>query len=165
LAKSNYFLEINSSLIDFLDASIIKHIKLKKFDDLIKYRDHWSVIPDKELDSILKDNVSAVVKMFADSESFDSGGSNSRLLVRISDCLDSEQWRNILENFFRNDQLYHSRSCRSGFESLFERSLELSNFNSVRPYWLDFRENLNRFNSSSNTSLKNLIDSHLKMPS
>jgi hypothetical protein len=107
----------------------------------------------------LKNNVSAIIDNFANSISFDSAGSNSRLLVKIAEYLTTTQWENILEAFFQNNQIYSSYRCYGEFKSLFKKSYELSN--SVQPYWLNFREKLNQFDDEDSNSLKRLIDEYV----
>jgi hypothetical protein len=159
-AKSTYkwIDEPKSRILKLLDDSITQQVKATSFQDLLDQRSHWDEITDELIEPTLKNNVSAIIDRFAKSGSFDSAGSNSRLLVKIAEYLSPTQWENILEAFFQNDQLYCSYSCYGGFESLFKKSLELSN--SVQPYWLSFREKLNKFNSKHSNSLKRLLDSH-----
>ncbi|MGJ3248850.1 MAG: hypothetical protein ACFE0I_22600 [Elainellaceae cyanobacterium] len=159
-AKSSYKLidEPKSRILKLLDDSITQQVKATSFEDLLNQRRYWDEIADELLEPILKDNVSAIIDRFAKSGSFDSAGSNSWLLVKVSEYLSPTQWEHILEAFFQNDQLYCSYSCYGGLESLFKKSLELSN--SVQPYWLSFREKLNKFNDKHSNSLKRLIDSH-----
>lgn len=160
-AKSTYKLidEPKSRVLKLLDDSITQQAKSAPFEDLLDQRRHWDEITEELIEPILKNNVAAIIDRFAKSGSFDSGGSNSWLLVKIAEYLSPTQWENILEAFFQNDQLYCSYSCYEGFESLFKKSLELSN--SVQPYWLSFREKLNKLNDNKHrNSLKRLIDSH-----
>lgn len=151
--------EPKPNILKLLNDSIIQQVKTASFDDLLSQRRHWDEIADELIEPILKSNVSAIIDRFATSGSFDSAGSNSRLLVKIAEYLTSVQWESILEAFFQNDQLYCSYSCYGGFEALFKKSLELSN--SVQPYWITFREKLNKFNDKHSNSLKRLIDSYI----
>lgn len=159
-AKSTYKLidEPKSRILKLLDDSITQQVKAASFEDLLDQRRYWDEIPDELIEPTLKNNVSAIIDRFAKSGSFDSAGSNSWLLVKIAEYLSPTQWENVLETFFQNDQLYCSYSCYGGFESLFKKSLELNN--SVQPYWISFREKLNKFNDKHSNSLKRLIDSH-----
>jgi len=159
-AKSSYKLidEPKSRILKLLDESITQQVKAASFENFLDQRRHWYEITDELIESILRNNVLAIIDRFAKSGSFDSAGSNSWLLVKIAEYLSPTQWENILEAFFQNEQLYCSYSCYGGFESLFKKSLELSN--SVQPYWLSFREKLNKFNDKHSNSLKRLIDSH-----
>lgn len=150
--------EPKTNILKLLDGSITHQVKAASFDDLLNQRRHWDDIADELIEPVLRSNVSAIIDRFANSGSFDSAGSNSRLLVEISEYLSPVQWENILEAFFQNDQLYCSYSCYGGFEALFKKSLELSN--SIQPYWITFREKLNKFNDKHSNSLKRLIDSH-----
>jgi len=158
LYKSTDELKSNIDILKLLDDSINRQFKTASLDDLLDQRKYWDDIDDEIIKSVLRINVSAVIDRFSNSESFDSAGSNSRLLVKIAEYLSSVQWENILESFFQNCQLYCSRSCYRGFEALFNKSLELSN--SVQPYWITFRDKLNKFNTEHSNSLKRLIDSH-----
>lgn len=159
-AKLTYKLldEPKSTILNLLDESINKHFKIISFDELLDKGIYWNEIADELIEPVLKSNISAVINRFAHSESFDSAGSNSKLLIKIAEYLTPGQWKNILEAFFQNDQLYYSYSCYREFEALFKKSLELSN--SVQPYWITFREKLNKFNHGRSNSLKQLIDSH-----
>lgn len=150
--------EPNPNILKLLDDSITQQVKTASFDDLLEQRSHWDEIADDLIEPILRSNVSAIIDRFASSGTFDSAGSNSRLLVKVAEYLTPAQWENILEAFFQNNQLYCSYSCYGGFEALFKKSLELSN--SVQPYWIAFREKLNKFNSKHSNSLKRLIDFH-----
>ena len=160
-AKSTYkYLDVpKDKILEIFDTFIIQQVKTTHFDDLLEQRSHWDEIPTELLESELKNNVPAIVERFAKSGSFDSAESNTRLLIKIAEYLSPTQWENILEVFFENSQLYNSHSCNRGFESLFKKSLELSE--SVQPYWLSFREKLNRFNDKYINSLKRLIDCNL----
>ena len=158
LYKSTGELKSDIDILRLLDDSITQQVKTASLDDLLDQRKYWDDIDDEIIESVLSSNASAVIDRFLTSESYNSAGSNSRLLVKIAEYLSPVQWENILESFFQNDQLYCSRSCYGGFEALFKSSLELSN--SVQPYWITFREKLNKFNTEHSNSLKRLIDSH-----
>jgi hypothetical protein len=160
-AKSTYksIDEPKDKILELLDEFITRQVKLASFDDLLKQRRYWDEISDKLLEPILQNNVSAIIDKFANSSTFDSAGSNTRLLIKIAEYLSSIQWANILEAFFKNGQLYCSYSCLGGMEALFNKSLKLSN--SVQPYWISFREKLNQFDDKHSNSLKRLIDSHV----
>jgi hypothetical protein len=159
-AKSTYKLmdEPKSKIIELLDAYITQQVKAVSFGDLLNQIKYWNEISDELIEPILKNNVSEIIDGFAKSRSFDSAGTNSWLLVKIAEYLSPAQWENILESFFQNGQLYYSYRCHEEFESLFKKSLELSN--SVQPYWIPFREKLDGFNPKGYKSLKRLIDSH-----
>jgi hypothetical protein len=161
-AKSKYkwMDEQNESILKHFNNSITQQFKSTSFDDLLDQRSNWDEIVNELIDPILKNNIPAVIDKFAKSGNFESAGSNSFLLVKAAKYLSPTQWENILEAFFQNDQLYYSYSCYGGFESLFKKSLELSNF--VQPYWLTFRQKLNNLNNKHSNSLKRLIDSHAR---
>jgi hypothetical protein len=160
-AKSTYkwMDEPNENILKLFDDSINQQVKSTSFDDLLDQRSNWDEIIHELIKPVLKNNIPAIIDKFAKSGSFDSAGSNSSLLVKTAEYLNPTQWESILEAFFQNDQLYCSYSCYGGFESLFKKSLELSD--SVQPYWLTFREKLNKFNDQHSNSLKRLIDSHV----
>lgn len=145
----------------FKDSMISENPKIS-FDDLLKllenksYRDE---ISDELLKPLVKINISAILDKFARSANFNSAASNTRLLVEVAEYLNPTQWEDMLLNaFFQNDQIHGSYSCIRTFELLFKKSLEISGF--VQPYWLSFRDKLNRFNGQDINNLKRLIDSH-----
>ena len=109
-AKSTYKLmdEPKIRIIKLLDDSITQQVKAASFEDLLDQRRHWDEITEELIEPILKNNVAAIIDRFAKSGSFDSGGNNSWLLVKIAEYLSPTQWENILEAFFQNDQLYCS---------------------------------------------------------
>ncbi|MBD1855690.1 MULTISPECIES: hypothetical protein [Leptolyngbya] len=160
-AKSTYkFLATpENRILEIFDRFISQQVKSTRFNDLFEQRRHWDEIPNNLLEPILKNNVLEIIKRFEKSGSFDSAAINTRLIIKIAEYLSPVQWESILEAFFENSQLCGSYRCKEGFESLFKKSLELSQ--SVQPYWLNFREKLNRFNDSYSNSLKRLIDSNL----
>jgi hypothetical protein len=100
--------EPKPNILKLLDDFIIQQVKTASFDDLLSQRRHWDEIADELIEPILKSNVSAIIDRFATSGSFDSAGSNSRILVKIAEYLTPVQWESILEAFFQNDQLYCS---------------------------------------------------------
>jgi hypothetical protein len=157
--KYNLIDEPKSKILKLLNDSITQQVKAASFDDLLAQRRYWDILPDEIIELILKNNVSAIIDNFANSISFDSAGSNSRLLVKIAEYLTTTQWENILEAFFQNNQIYSSYRCYGEFKSLFKKSYELSN--SVQPYWLNFREKLNQFDDEDSNSLKRLIDEYV----
>jgi hypothetical protein len=160
-AKSSYkFMEKPKSIIiDLLNNFIALQVGEASFDELLDQQVHWEEITDELLKPVLKNNVSAIIGRYVKSGSFNCAGSNSKLLVEVTEYLTPAQWKEILEAFFQNDQLYNSHSCCRVFETLFEKSLENSRF--VQPYWLNFREKLNKFDNKYINSLKRLIDSHV----
>ncbi len=158
LYKSTGELKSDIDILKLLDDSITQQVKTASLDDLLDQRKYWDDIDDEIIKSVLRINVSAVIDRFSNSKDYNYAGINSTLLVKIAEYLSPVQWENILESFFQNNQLYCSRSCYRGFEALFNKSLELSN--SVQPYWITFRDKLNKFNTEHSNSLKRLIDSH-----
>lgn len=150
--------EPKPNILKLLDESINQQVQFASFDDLLDQRRYWNEIADELIEPVLRSNVAAIIDRFANSESFNSAGSNSMLLVKIAEYLTPEQWEDILETFFKNEQICYSFNCYRGFEVLFEKSLKLSN--SIQPYWNTFREKLNEFNNKHSNSLKRLIDSH-----
>ncbi|MFM7599583.1 MAG: hypothetical protein ACKO7R_00035, partial [Pseudanabaena sp.] len=82
-AKSTYKStdEPKPNILKLLTDSITQQVKTASFDDLLNQRRHWDEIADELIEPILRSNVSAIIDRFANSGSFDSAGSNSRLLV------------------------------------------------------------------------------------
>jgi hypothetical protein len=160
-AKSIYkFLEIpKDEILRIFDEFIGQKVRDTSFDDLLEQRGDWDEIPDELLDPILKSNVPAIIERFAKSGSYDTATNGANLLIKIAEHINSTEWEDILRAFFENDQAYGSRRCTERFESLFKKSLEIHQ--SVQPYWLPFREKLNKFNGQYSNSLKRLIDSRL----
>jgi hypothetical protein len=151
-------------VIKMLDESVIQLFEKASFDDLIdiesKYHDE---LFEKRFRPLLKDNTSKIVKKFKLSSSFADAASNANLLNEAADFISLAQWKEVLEAFVQNDQIYNSHGCASTFEFLFQKSIEIDN--SVKPYWLSFREKLNSFGIHNRylNSLKNLIDSQLEL--
>jgi hypothetical protein len=58
------------------------------------------------IETILKNNVLAIINKFVKSDSFYFADSNVILLLKISEHLNQTQWKNILEAFLENDRLY-----------------------------------------------------------
>ena len=114
----------------------------------------------------MKDNIPKIFLRFKLLSSYDIAASNANLLNEVADFISPVEWKEILEAFFENNQIYNSRGCASTFESLLKKSIELDI--SVKPYWLSFREKLNSLNFLGTNereinSLKNLIDSQLEL--
>jgi hypothetical protein len=151
--------EKSKEISEAFDKFIQKRVKHSVFDELIDLRKYWDEIPNELIETVLKNNVLAIIDKFVESDSFYFADSNAILLLKISEHLDQTQWENILEAFLENDQLYGSYRCIEGFEALFKKSLEFHQ--SIQPCWLSFRGKLNKFNSKSINSLKRLIDSHM----
>ena len=160
-ARSEYkFLdEPKAQILESFDRSIAQQLNTISFDNLLKQRINSSEIPDELLKPILKKNAPAIIDKFAKSGSFDSAGSNTKLLIKIAEYLSPAQWESILEAFFENNQLYCSYSCIEQFELLFKKSIEVSS--SGKSHWETFREKLDKYNDKYINSLKRLIDSHL----
>ncbi len=135
--------------VDDLISIIIKYYDDKLFEQLFK--------------PLLEENTSKIINHFKLSSSFDDASSNANLLCELVESISPTQWKEILEAFFENDQIYKSRNCASTFESLLKKSIEVDA--SVKPYWLSFREKLNSFviHNRYLNSLKNLIDSQLEL--
>jgi hypothetical protein len=159
-SKLNYQLinEPEPNILKLFDDSIAQQAKTTSFDNLLEQREYWDEIPDESIKPVLRSNISIIIEKFAKSGSFASAGSNAKLLVKIAEDLTPIQWKNILETFFQNDQIYCSYDSYEEFESLFKKSLELNDL--IQPYWNTFREKLNKFNDKSSNSLKQLIDSY-----
>lgn len=159
VAGSKYKLldKLNDELIELFDSFISQMIKDVSFAELLQLQ-YWDEIPNELLSPILKENVSAIVDEFIKSNSWGSAITNAKLLVEIADSLSPIQWADILEAFCKNDQIYGSYYCPDIFCSLFKNSVNLSGF--VQPYWLSFREKLNKFNGVRFDRLKQLIDSY-----
>lgn len=162
-AKSAYKLidEPKWKILKLFDDSITQHITSTSFEDLLKLnkREFWDEIPDELIEPILKNKVSEIIDRFVESSSFSSAGSNANLLVKIAKYLSPAHMENILEAFFKNYEISNSHSCYKEFESLFNKSLELSD--SVPDYWFSFREKLDKLNNIHINSLKQLLDSHM----
>lgn len=157
-AKSTYKLisEPKPEVLDMLDKAIVLQAKDAELTEILDLRKYWSEIDSELVEPMLKGNVPAIIDRFAASGSFDSAGYNAKLLNEIAEHLSTEQWENVLEAFFQNDQIYYSFSCYAGFESLFEKSVAIHG--SVQKHWIPFREKLEPFNSKHSSSLKRLID-------
>lgn len=158
-AKSTYksIDKPRSDILKLLDDYITQQLETASLDELPQQRYLDEIIDDELTKPFLMRDISAVIDRFSRSGNYNSAASNSRLLVKIAEYLSPAQWENILESFFQNDQLYCSYNCYEEFEALFKKSLELSN--SVQPYWITFRDKLNKFNTEHSNSLKRLIDS------
>jgi hypothetical protein len=149
-----------NSILELFKNSIKQQFSKSSFNDLLNEDYHWDEVIDESIEPFLKSNILEVIDRFAKSESFSSAGRNSKLLIKIAEFLSPESWESVLEAFFLNDQLYYSSWCHKEFISLFNKSLELSN--DVQPYWLIFRNKLDKFDNKTINNLKHLIDSHTK---
>ncbi|KYC39941.1 hypothetical protein WA1_28670 [Scytonema hofmannii PCC 7110] len=135
-------------------------IKTVTFDELLEKYRYWTEIPDGILEPILKENVATIIKNFIESNSFNDAADNARLLLRVVDFLNQNQWQDILSAFCNNNQIYGSYACPGIFIELFKKSFKSTG--TVAPHWLWFRQQLDNgnFKYADTISLKNLIDSY-----
>ena len=157
-AKSTYKLiaEPKLEILKLLDNSITSQIKAAAVEEILDLRRYWSEFDSELIEPILKDNILTIIDRFAKSGSYDSAERNVGLLNEVAEHLSPAQWESILDIFFENNQIYHSFSCYRGFESLFEKSVKASGI--VQPYWISFRERLDKFKGKHSNGLKRLID-------
>jgi hypothetical protein len=149
-------------VIELLNTSVIKLSQKAEFDELILMKSKYSdELLEELVKPILRENIPKIVSSFRLSYSYDNAAFNANILFEIADYLNPAQWESILKVFCENDQIYGSFHCPSIFESLFNKSIELNNC--VQPYWLSFRENLNKFRITYKNinRLKQVIDSYL----
>jgi hypothetical protein len=74
-------------------------------------------------------------------------------------ALTLEQWETVLNAFCENNQIYNSFYCPGAFCSLFKDSVDRAG--SVQPYWLSFRQKLDKFGSDEYIDkLKQVLDSY-----
>lgn len=164
--KNNSFRSTVPEIIELFDSYIAEKLKDIEINTLLNYPvDDRRGIPEKLLIPILKKNIQTIVSTFAKSSTYNSAAKNIKLLEMIAEELDRYQWDFILKAFFDNNQIYDSFYCLEVFPKLFGKNVELNN-QSVPPYWLPFREKLNKLIPCKNTTisinnLKQLIDSHL----
>jgi hypothetical protein len=153
----------NEELIKLFDERVSELIQDLPFDEIIEQSEYWNIITEDSFEAILKDNIPAIVDKFVNSYSYVNAINNTDLIIRIAEYLNPIQWERVLEAFCNNDQIYHSRHCPGRFCSLLRKSVEVSG--SIQPYWLSFREMLNKFNfkGSDIDKLKNLIDYYKKV--
>jgi len=135
------------------------------FDELIKLKSEpnpRNELFDEIFKSLLRRDPLVAVDQFTKSTSFRNANFNVGLLVQISDLLTSEQWETVLNSFCENNQVHNSFYCPGAFSDLFKESVERSG--SKQPYWLSFREKLNKFGSDECIDkLKHVIDSYSKI--
>ncbi len=147
------------TLIDILDTSVSKLFEQKKenVNNLITIIANYcdDKLFKKIFKPFIKDNISKIISFLKLSFSFDSAASYAYLLDEVADFINTAQWKEIIEAFFENDQIYKSGICANTFESLFNKSIELDAY--VKPYWLSFREKLNSLspNSPNEKSINN----------
>jgi hypothetical protein len=163
-------LEENKFLDELIEPSIQAKINEASLDELLEARQFVSWFPQKYkktfedvIQTALRENVQHIVDRFRKSSSFRVAEANASLLADVFDSLSATQWEAILEEFCDNNQIYGSFRCPSIFSHLFEKSVKINE--SVQPYWLSFREKLNKFNNNytSINELKSLIDSYCKV--
>ncbi|MEL6163061.1 MAG: hypothetical protein AAFR37_04610 [Cyanobacteria bacterium J06628_3] len=102
---------------------------------------------------------SSIIDYFKKSTSFSDAITIANLFDELMiNYISSVEWKEILEAFFQNNQIYGSRVCVNTFESLFKKSIKIDA--SVKPYWLSFRDKLNSFGNHYRyiNSLKQVID-------
>lgn len=134
--------------------TLLDQIRSNRGDILVE-----ELIESLSKSDILAKIIDVLIYWFVGSTSYNSAGRNTRLIIKIAEYLSPTQWEKIVETFFQNNQLYDSFSCIGEIESLFQKSLELNN--SVQPYWISFREKLNKFDAQHHKGLKELIDLHM----
>ncbi len=161
--KDNIINLFNNSINQQVKTAYLDH-SLNKLLDQIRHSSDDAIV-DQLIEALSKSDVleriiDVLIHRFASSTSFNSAGSNTELLIKFAEYLSPTQWDKILVAFLKNNQLYDSFSCFGGIASLFNKSLELNNF-VVQPYWLNFREKLNKLNSQHCNGLKQLIDSYI----
>ena len=146
-------------LLKLAGVSVVERIKEVEFESLLLMKSKYSdELFDSLVQPILQENVVEIVDRFIRSNSYDRAASNANLLVEVADSLSIAQWEYILKAFCENDQIYISYRCPSIFRSLLKKSIEVSG--SLQPYWLPFRESLDKFRTTDIDSLKLLIDSY-----
>ena len=146
-------------LLKLAGVSVVERIKEVEFEGLLLMKSKYSdELFDSLVQPILQENVVEIVDRFIRSNSYDRAASNANLLVEVADSLSIAQWEYILKAFCENDQIYISYRCPSIFRSLLKKSIEVSG--SLQPYWLPFRESLDKFRTTDIDSLKLLIDSY-----
>ena len=147
------------NLLKLAEFSVVERIKEVPFEDLLSIKSKYSdELFDSLVQPILRENVMEIVDRFIRSGSFDRAASNASLLVEVADSLSPVQWEYVLKAFCENNQVYGSYHCSSIFRSLLKKSVEVSG--SLQPYWLSFREKLDKLSNTDIDSLKLLIDSY-----
>ena len=147
------------NLLKLAEFSVVERIKEVPFEDLLSIKSKYSdELFDSLVQPILRENVMEIVDRFIRSGSFDRAASNASLLVEVADSLSPVQWEYVLKAFCENNQVYGSYRCSSIFRSLLKKSVEVSG--SLQPYWLSFREKLDKLSNTDIDSLKLLIDSY-----
>lgn len=106
-----------------------------------------------------RENIDTIIEKFVDSGNWFDSAKNTELLIRVVSDLTETQWKIIFEAFFENDQIFGSYGCNTKFETLFEKSLEITS--SVPSYWILFKDRLPEYKDRKSNKLKRLIESHL----
>ena len=75
------------------DNYINQQLETASFDELIAQISNWDEITNEITVSVLKNNIPAIIESFINSGSYDSGGSNTKLLVKIAEYLSQPQWK------------------------------------------------------------------------
>lgn len=151
---------LSKDLLEQVDKFTLKLIEESSFSELLALRSKYNAkLLESFIEPKLRENIGDIVDRLVRSKTYRSATDNSRLLVEIADSLTNLQWEQVLNAFCENDQIYDSFDCPSIFCKLFNKDVEI-NGGIVKPYWLFFREKLNRFNSDKFAQLKRLIDSH-----
>ena len=152
---------LDSEMIELFDDLISTQVAIISLDDLIIQYRYWDQISSELIKPILKKNIPELVEKLIRSDSYDAAEIHSEPIIRIAEYLSQEQWKNILEAFFKNNQMYESYGCRKKFELLFKRSLEidrsLERHTSVQAHWRIFREKLIIHNINGFYTLRRLI--------
>ncbi|MCT7958116.1 hypothetical protein [Laspinema palackyanum] len=152
--------EFKTNVIDLINKSVYQSFEEVSFNDFLSLpRQYWNVIDEEQIKVLLKNNTGALINKFVNSNRFDSAETHSIMIVKIAENLTPEQWKNILEAFFENDQIYFSWNCYKNFEELFKKSCNLSKEfrEHLKPYWITFRDELNRLDWNPKNSPKQLV--------
>jgi hypothetical protein len=150
------------NLCKLADVSVAERIQEVPFEELLSIKSKYS---DEYFNSlvqpILRKNLNVIVDRFIRSSSYDIAASNARLLEEVADLLSTLQWEYVLKAFCQNNQIFPSYACQNIFCSLLNKSVEDSGY--LQPYWLSFRENLNKLSDAGIEPLKLLIDTHQRV--
>jgi hypothetical protein len=154
----------DEQVIEWIEANLKtkiydQNIQDSSFEELLELQQYFDKIPVQIIEPILRDNSLKIIKRFANSQDYYKSRDNTRLLIMIVEYLTETQWEEIFEAFFKNDQICDSRVCNQEFETLFQKSLEITV--SVPSYWISFGEKLPEYKGRNGNKLKQLIESHL----
>ena len=157
-AKSIYkrINEPKPNILNLLEKYINERIKNIDFKELIGQTQYFPELSNEVFNARLKENVSEIVNAFINSGNYNIAQAYTMLLVKVAEDLSQEQWEQILNEFFKNNQLYNSILCVRELESLFKKSLEINN--QVQPYWLTFYKKLQESKNHNFSDLKRLIN-------